>query len=134
MDERELEQIAGRLGREAGERLDVDGVARAVVARLRTADEAVVVAVRPRPLMRWLATAAAVALVAGGSVVTFRAGNPGVASPDVVATDLYDLTAVELAEVLDSLGAGGPISSHVSVSLDDLDAEQLEALLAMMEG
>jgi hypothetical protein len=135
MDEKEIERVAPGLGRRAGERLDVEAVARGVVERLReaaTADR--VVASRPRPLLRWLATAAAIALVAAGSVVTFRAQPPSGDRAGQPAADLYDLSSDELAEVLDSLSWNAPVSTRFASGLEDLDAEQLQALLALMEG
>ena len=135
MDETELERIASGLGRRAADRLDVEAVARGVLDRLREAGEADrVVASRPRPLLRWLATAAAVALIVAGSVVTFRATPPSGDQAARPAVDLYELSSDELAEVLDSLSWNAPVSARFAAGLDDLDAEQLEQLLALMEG
>jgi hypothetical protein len=131
MNEQELERIAAGLGRTAGERLDVDGVARAVVARLRAVDNQ---PVRQPPIMRWLAAAAAVVLMVGSALVTFGTGGAGPGRGAAYETDLYDLSAVELAEVLDSLSWTTPVSLSVSATLDDLSAEQLQELLARMEG
>jgi hypothetical protein len=134
MDERELERIAGGLGRAAGERLDLAAVERGVLARLREADQTDRLAgSRPRPLLRWLAAAAAVALIAGGSFVTFRTPRPDQAGSRSAAS-LYDLSSDELAEVLDSLSWASPVSTRATGGLDDLDAEQLRELLALMEG
>ncbi|HET7039881.1 MAG TPA: hypothetical protein VFH97_08325 [Gemmatimonadales bacterium] len=134
MDERELERIAGRLGWAAGERLDVAAVEQAVLRRLRDAERADrAAAAGPRPVWRWLAAAAAMALMVGGSVVTFRA-PPVERSAGGTAATLYDLSRDELAEVLDSLSWAEPVSSRVTVTLEDLDAEQLRELLALMEG
>jgi hypothetical protein len=133
MDERELERIAAGLGREAAG-LDVEAVARGVVARLRAAEAAAPEVAQPRPLVRWLAGAAAAALVVAGSLVTFRAAPPASSPAVAVATDLYDLSSAELTEVLDSLSWSAPASARVAVGLDDLDAEQLATLLALMEG
>jgi hypothetical protein len=135
MDEKAIEHIAGGLGRRAEERLDVEAVARDVMDRLHQAEDLDrVVASRPRPLLRWLATAAAVALVAAGSVVTFRATPPSGDQAARPAADLYQLSSDELAEVLDSLSWNAPVSARFAAGLDDLDAEQLEELLALMEG
>ena len=135
MDDTELERIASGLGRRAADRLDVEAVARGVMDRLREAREADrVVASRPRPLLRWLATAAAVALVVAGSVVTFRATPPSGDQAARPAVELYELSSDELAEVLDSLSWNAPVSARFAAGLDDLDAEQLEELLALMEG
>jgi hypothetical protein len=134
MDERELERIAGRLGRAAGERLDLAAVERGVLGRLREAERADrLAALRPRPLLRWMAAAAAVALIAGGSFVTFRAPRLD-RSADPSAASLYDLSSDELVEVLDSLSWASPVSTRSPGGLDDLDAEQLQQLLALMEG
>jgi hypothetical protein len=135
MDERDLERIAGGLGRRAADRLDVAAVSRGVMDRLREAEALDrVVASRPRPVLRWLAHAAAVALIVAGSVVTFRATPPSGDPAARPAANLYELTSDELAEVLDSLSWNAPVSARFAAGLDDLDAEQLEQLLALMEG
>lgn len=135
IDDRELERVARELGRPAGDRLDVERVARGVVARLRTAGEADrASAADPRPALRWLATAAAAALLVAGSVVTLRHAPPTGLTVATTATGLYDLSSDELSEVLDSLSLHAPVSSQFTVGLDDLDADQLRDLLALMEG
>jgi hypothetical protein len=47
---------------------------------------------------------------------------------------LDELSEPELSEVLDSLSWEAPASAQLATSLDDLDAAQLQELLALMEG
>jgi hypothetical protein len=89
---------------------------------------------RRRPWTRRLAAAAAVVLIAAGALVTWQVEQPASGVDVQVATvGLYDLSSDELTEVLDSLSWHAPASVQVA-GLDDLDAEQLDALLALMEG
>jgi hypothetical protein len=135
LDERELQRIAGRLGQGAAEGLDVGSVTRGVLGRLADANrEDVEAEARRRPWTRRLAAAAAVVLIAAGALVTWQVEQPASGVDVQVATvGLYDLSSDELTEVLDSLRWHAPASVQVA-GLDDLDAEQLDALLALMEG
>src|SRR5207245_7675618 len=67
----ELQEVARRLGARAAERLDVEGTAQAVVARLRTepcAEMRVLGWIRPA----WLRIAAMLVIVVGGGVVALN--------------------------------------------------------------
>lgn len=135
INDRELERIAGRLGQKAATGLDVEGVARGVLARLRAARLADASPPGPRPALRWLAVAAALMLLVAGSVVTFGTDQtPPLAANRTLATDLYDLSSDELSEVLDSLAWNAPVSAQFAAGIDDLNAEQLRELLDLMEG
>jgi hypothetical protein len=132
MDDRELERIAARLGGRAAAALDVERVARRVVARLRAEPPAR----RHMPAARWLALAAAVVLLIAGSVFTVRNQGAGTMTvlPVAVAPALDQLSEPELAEVLDSLSWEAPASTQLATTHDDLDATQLRELLALIEG
>ena len=132
VSERDLERLAPRLGDEAGAKLDVERVAARVTSRLRAAGGA-----RPvRPVGRWLAMAAGLALIASAGWFTFGQNGtpPTVGDGPVLTPGLHDLSAGELRQVLDSLGPTAPSGIAGQVTLDDLDVEQLETLLTMMEG
>jgi hypothetical protein len=126
----DIERLAPGLGERAEAAVDPERVAHAVTERLRAA-------ATPRrgiAFARWIAVAAAVALMVGGAVVTFGTNGTGREGPRVAAAapGLYDLSATELEVVLDSLNERG--LPQGSATLDDLDAEQLRQLLALMEG
>jgi hypothetical protein len=129
VSEQDLERLAPRLGEEAAAQVDVDRLADGVTARLRAAGGAAV-----RPMGRWLAMAAGIALMVSAGWFTFgQDGTPPGGGP-VLTPGLHDLSAAELRQVLDSLGPPNPSGLEGRVTLDDLDAEQLETLLTMMEG
>jgi len=132
VSDRELERLAGRLGEGADARLDVERVAAGVTGRLRAAGGPV----PARPVGRWLAMAAGLALLVSAGWFTFAgdATPPRLGAEPGLVPGLGDLSVTELHEVLDSLAAPAPTSLAGRVTLDDLDAQQLEALLAMMEG
>ena len=131
MDEKQLTEIASRLGSDAAQRLDVDGVAQRVVAELRA---------RPAHVSWWRGTpvlraAAVVAMLVSGGVMVNRLGNDANGRPWLAApVGLEDFSATELAEVLDSLDQITPVYQLAPASLDDLDETQLQELLAAMEG
>ncbi len=132
ISDRDLEQLAARLGDEAGTRLDVDRVVARVRARLAQPDGTGAEPSR----WRWLAAAAGVVLVAGAGFLTFGTEGtpPAVGRPMGLTPSLLDLSPSELRVVLDSLDQSTPVLVSSNLSLDDLDAEQLERLLALMEG
>ncbi len=130
MDERHIERVASQLGARAGDAVDVDRVSAAVLARLRSAGGAR----RPRPVSRWMALAAGVAIMAGAAYYTFAVGDvQGPPLSGTAAPQLAGLNSAELGEILDSLVVE-PVTLSGQVSLDDLNAEQLAELLQMMEG
>lgn len=130
--DRDLERLAARLGEGAAARLDVDAVAEGVAARLRAAGGAAPV----RPVGRWLAVAAGVTLLvsAGWFTLGREATPPLLGTEPAFVPGLSDLSVTELHVVLDSLTPPVPPGLAGRATLDDLDAEQLEALLTMMEG
>jgi hypothetical protein len=132
VSERDLERLGPRLGEDGAAPVDPDRVAASVTARLRSAGGAA----RVRPVGRWLAMAAGLALMVSAGWFTFgqEGTPPSVGSGPVLAPGLHDLSAGELRQVLDSLDPPGPSGLAGQVTLDDLDAEQLETLLTMMEG
>ena len=131
MDEKQLTEIASRLGSDAAERLDVDGVARRVVAELRSSPARVTWWSRT-PVLR--AAAMAAMLVSGGVIVN-RLGNDAIGIAALAApVGLENFSATELAEVLDSLDQITPVYQLAPASLGDLDETQLQELLAAMEG
>lgn len=132
MDDRELERIAARLGSQGAAALNVERVAQRVMARLRAEPPAR----RSISPARWLALAAGIVMLIGGSVFTIRNANHMQVSPLPVAgaPALDQLSEPELTEVLDSLSWEAPASAQLVATLDDLDATQLEELLVLMEG
>jgi len=135
MDEHQIERVAKVLGDRAAERLDVERVAGAVVARLR-ADHAAV----PRPARLWrrapmvLRLAAALAVLVTGGVLVRGALENGAEPAAIIAPILRDLSADELTEVFDSLGVEAPVHESVAVGLESLNEAQLRELLRLMEG
>lgn len=135
MNDDELEKLAQRLGARAAERLDVEATARAVVERLRAeraAGERIGVWL-PR---QWLRIAAALVIAVGGGALALRiirTNPPTVAS---VPADLDGLSTEQLKQVLDGVEQpDGDVSVPVQdVSLDDLNAVELRALLESLEG
>lgn len=132
MSERELERLAGRLGEGADRQLDVERMVESVTARLRVAGGAVT----DRPVARWLAAAAGVALMVSAAWFTFSqdATQPTLGAGSALLPGIADLYRSELHEVLDSLTLAVPAGLDNRRTLDDLDAEQLATLLTMMEG
>lgn len=130
LTDRELERLAPRLGEGAAARLDVEAVAAGVVRRLERS------ATTARPVLRWLAAAAGIVLVAGAGFLTFGTDGlpPEMRQSSGLTPSLLDLSAAELRTVLDSLET--PVATYVisDPTLDDLNTEQLEVLLSLMEG
>jgi hypothetical protein len=136
MSEREndsdLRSRAQRLGARAAERLDVERTAAAVVRRLREEPIAAPAWWR-RPAM--LRLAAAFVIVAGGGLLarsTFQTTHPA----HYVVEDLRGLSADELRDVLNTLDQTLDLDSTATTGegLDDLNADQLRAVLRSLEG
>ncbi len=130
MNERDIERAAAELGSDV--HIDVEQTAQRVVARLREAP--------PRPAW-WQGTAAlrvaaAVAVLVTGGVLVDRAIDNSAAGDGAIAlpVGLEELSTIGLTEVLDSLDLFTPASEFIPPSFDELDEEQLRALLAAMEG
>lgn len=130
MKQEHIEQAARELG--ADVRIDVEAVAQRVVAELRTQPAAAPAWWRPNAVVR---IAAVLAVLVTGGVIMSRVGtdNPAGAQLDV-PVGLEVFSADELAEVLDSLDLMSPVADLGPALLDDLNEEQLTALLADMEG
>jgi hypothetical protein len=137
MDERELEQLAGRLGHEAGDALDVERTVDTVLQRLRAepkASSARVVWFRRPRVLTGLAAAAVIVLTAS-IAVTSQLGNGAPERAAALAlTELEALSDDELLEVFDSLTVDVPVSEFAAVGLHDLNETQLLELLELMEG
>lgn len=134
-DDTKLHDIAKRLGAPAAERLDVDKTARAVVERLREQPAA-----RPSWVQTaWLRIAAALVILAGGAFLARQLApsrDEGHAVAHLVTDDLRDLSADQLRQVLNTLDAtleSGRTAPSDS-TLDDLDEQQLRAVLRSLEG
>jgi len=134
-----LQEVARRLGARAAERLDVEGTAQAVVARLRTEPRAeirVLGWIRPA----WLRIAAMLVIVVGGGVVALNVRTSPHTTPLPAASaggELSELSGEELRVVLEALGHPGSEAQPVSaqdVGLEDLSAPQLRALLESLGG
>ncbi len=134
-----LQEVARRLGARAAERLDVEGTAQAVVARLRTEPRAeirVLGWIRPA----WLRIAAMLVIVVGGGVVALNVWTSPHTTPLPSASaggELSELSGEELRVVLEALGHPGSEAQPVSaqdVGLEDLSAPQLRALLESLGG
>ena len=135
-----LQEVARRLGARAAERLDVERTAQAVVARLRTEPRAeirVLGWIRPA----WLRIAAVLVLGVGAGVVVRSLGHDRpttTALATAAGAELNDLSADQLRQLLEAVGQqpGGEEEtvSAQDVSLEDLSALELRALLRSLEG
>jgi hypothetical protein len=127
-----LQEAAQRLGSAAADKLDLERIATTVVERLRE-PEARPAWVPPA----WLRVAAVLVVLVGGGLVLRHVRSPTTAhGAHFVTDDLTDLSADQLREVLntldktlDSVGTTPPESGF-----DDLDAQQLRAVLRSLEG
>ncbi len=130
MNERDIERAAAELGSDV--QIDVEQTAQRVVARLREAP----------PRSAWghgtaalRAAAGGVGLVTGGVLVDRAIDNAGAEDGAIaMPVGLEELSTIGLTEVLDSLDLFMPASEFIPPSFDELDEEQLRALLAAMEG
>ncbi len=130
MNEQDIERVAAELGSDV--QIDVERVARRVVAELRT--KAVPAVWWRKPSVLRVAAAVAI-LVTGGVLVDRIAENfaeDGASSS--LPVGLEELSTTGLNEVLDSLDLFTPASELTPASLDDFDEEQLRELLVAMEG
>ena len=130
MNEQDIERAAVELGSDV--QIDVERVARRVVAELRT---------KAVPAVWWrkvsvLRAAAAIAIFVTGGVLLDRiaenSAEDGAAAP--LPVGLEELSTTGLNEVLDSLDLFTPASELTPASLNDFDEEQLRELLIEMEG
>ncbi len=130
MNEQDIERAAAELGSDV--QIDVERVARRVVAELRT--PAV-------PAVWWrkasvLRVAAAVAILVTGGVLVDRIAENSAedGATSHLPVGLGELSTTGLNEVLDSLDLFTPASELTPASLNDFDEEQLRELLVAMEG
>ncbi len=130
-DDRDVERLAPRLGRQAAARVDAQKTVWAVLARLRR---------EPERRSWWrrvklvpLAAAAAVLIASGLAVEAWRnAGNGGIVFP--LPSEIEELAAAELTEVLDTLELEVPMAEIMPATLSDLSESELMQLLESMEG
>jgi len=139
-DEAKLEAMAQRLGAQAAERLNVERTAAAVIERLRAepARDARWSWMQPT----WLRIAAALVILVGGGLIAHQLlVQPGTSRggheiAHFVRDDLTDLSADQLREVLSRLDETldlGRIPTP-EADLENLDAQQLRAVLRSLEG
>jgi hypothetical protein len=139
VNDAELEKLAQRLGARAAERLDVEHTADMVLARLRQEPRRTSGAWFGVP-PAWLKIAAAAVIVVSAGLVARQAAHwetSGAAPVEPATTELNDLSAAQLREVLRTVELPGGAQEAVSaqdVGLEDLSAPQLQALLASLEG
>lgn len=130
MNEQDIERAAVELGSDV--QIDVERVARRVVAELRTTAV---------PAVWWrkasvLRVAAAVAILVTGGVLVDRIAENSAegAAAFPLPVGLEELSTTGLNEVLDSLDLFTPASELTPASLNDFDEVQLRELLVAMEG
>jgi len=134
-EDAKVHEAARRLGMAAADKVDADRMAAAVVARLRS---------EPAPASRpawfrpaWLRMAAAVLVLAGGGLVLRQMMGPTTGhEAHFVTDDLTDLSTDQLQDVLTTLDETLDLGSTTlpEADLDDLDAQQLQAVLRSLEG
>ncbi len=129
MDQERIEQAAAKLG--ADVRIDVEKVAGRVVAELRTQPASQTWWPRS-PVLR--VAAVIVALVTGGVLMSRLATEDPATVVLDVPVGLEAFSVMALTEVLDSLDLMSPVADLGPALLDDLNEEELTALLAAMEG
>ena len=130
MNDQDIERAAAELGSDV--RIDVERVARRVVAQLRT---------KAVPALWWrrasvLRAAAAIAILVTGGVLVDRIAENSAedAAASLLPVGLEELSTKGLNEVLDSLDLFTPASELTPASLNDFDELQLRELLVAMEG
>jgi hypothetical protein len=141
--DQDLRQVAQRLGAAAADRLDVEGTAQAVLARLRAGD---VPAPSPIHWMQpaWMRAAAVVVVMLGaGLLVYYHIVHPTTVSSGVdsaitasTAGELADVSPGQLQDVLAALNE--PVETTPTVhagdaGVEDLSEPQLQSLLRAME-
>ncbi len=132
LNDRQLEELAERLGETAAARLDADAVANNIIKRLEVEPKIDSWWKRQMPTYGAFA-AAAVLVLALGILSEERTGRDAI-SPDLeLATlELQALSVDELEEVFDSLSFDAPVYELAAVGLDDMSVGQLEELLQTM--
>ena len=134
-EDAKLHEAARRLGTAAADKLDVDRMAAAVVQQLRIDSPS---GARPSWIQpAWLRIAAAVLVLVGGGLAVRQMGGPTTAhGAHFVTDDLTDLSIDQLQDVLNTLDETLDLGSTTlpEVDLEDLDAQQLQAVLRSLEG
>lgn len=135
LDDAQLRAAARRLGARAAEQLDVERTAAAVLEQLRQQPQAV----PSRRIPPWLALAAGIVLVIGGSAVWRAMRHPEAAAPAVAAAglDLKSLSADQLQDLLKAIDQpfdADSLPATEEPGLDDLSAPELRALLSVLKG
>jgi hypothetical protein len=133
IDEREIEQLARRLGARAAGGIDVERTAGAVLQRVKQ-HRAQLVWWRRVPVLQAVAAAAVIVLVLGALLVGRFGGGSGDGAEPVLLAELQELSTDELTEVFDSLLVEAPVYESSTLGLQDLNEEQLRELLELMEG
>ncbi len=134
-EDAKLHDAAKRLGVAAAEKLDVDRIAAVVVERLRSEPARAAHPAWIQPT--WLRIAAAVLVLVGGGLVVRHVWSPTAThGAHFVTDDLTDLTADQLRDVLSTLDETLDLGSTTlpEADLEDLDAQQLQAVLRSLEG
>ena len=130
-----LHEAARGLGTAAADKLDVERIAAAVVERLRSDTRG---GARPSWIQpAWLRIAATVLVLVGGGLVLQQVRNPATAHhAHFVTDDLTDLSADQLRDVLNTLDETLDLGSTTlpEADLEDLDPQQLRAVLRSLEG
>jgi hypothetical protein len=134
-EDAKLHDAARRLGIAAAEKVDVERLAAVVVERLRSEPAR---ATRPTWIQpAWLRIAAAALVLVGGGLVLRQMRSPTPThGAHFVTDDLSDLTTDQLRDVLNTLDETLDLGSTTlpEADLDDLDAQQLQAVLRSLEG
>ena len=126
----DIERLARTLGAARARRVDPARIAADVTARLARGEQ---LPRRPMRMARWGLAAAAVLTVMLATDGLRPGGDQGSGlSASPVA--LSDLDHDGLGEALDSLVSTGPVSDFVGWGVGTMDADELETLLAAMEG
>jgi hypothetical protein len=137
-DAAKVEAMARRLGARAAERLNVERTVAAVIERLR-ADPS---SDSRRSWMQptWLRIAATLVVLVGGGLIGRRLlvqrGPVGHEVAHFVRDDLTDLSADQLRDVLGTLDETLDLGRTIQpeADLENLDAQQLRAVLRSLEG
>jgi hypothetical protein len=134
-EDAKLHEAARQLGTAAADKLDVERIAAAVVERLRSDTRS---GARPSWIQpAWLRIAATVLVLVGGGLVLQQVRNPATAHhAHFVTDDLTDLSADQLRDVLNTLDETLDLGSTTlpDADLEDLDPQQLRAVLRSLEG